>query len=419
MGQNSTLTSDHKADRSLLMPLRYRSYRALYVGQAISGLGNGMYRVTLAWSVYASTGSALDMSAVLIANVVPQLALLVFGGVVADRVSRRTILLLSNTLCGLITLGLAGAEILHDAGAAEFVGGSFLLGVATAFFGPAYSSIFQQILPPEALRAGNALTNLTGSLNRLVSPAVGGAVYALGGASLGFGLDAVSFFAAAASLLIVQLPPGTRPAGGKVLADIRDGLRYVFQTSWVLGIIAIALIMNTFGIAPLQVLLALVVRQDHGASWFLGLALSLQTGTSALGSFAVGKYGGRIQPGVAFYVLAGVLSAGVLVVGLGGGLVTVLAGVILVGAGFTFNVIADTVFQKYVSGEYLGRVYSLDSFASYSLLPVGYALAGAGAARVGPTPVLFTGGLLGLACCGVTFLFLRRRQSSAVLDQAL
>ena len=257
--------------------------------------------------------------------------------------------------------------------------------MTTAFFGPAFNSIFKQILAPDELRAGNALRGITANVNRLVSPTVGGAVYLWGGSSVGFGLDAASFLCAAITVAMIRVPGSAAPASTRSLfGDVRDGLKYLASTSWILVIVLIALIANTLCVAPMEVLLAMIVRQSHHGSWLLGVALSVQAGVAALGAAAVGKFGGRLRPDVAFFGLASVMACGVAIVGIDAGLWTTLIGVVLVGAGFTFSVIEDTVLQRFVPNEYLGRVYSVGTVTAYSLLPLGYAFAGLGAARFGP-----------------------------------
>src|ERR1700678_3789206 len=94
-------------------PLRNRNFVFLWLGQTVSSIGNGMYTITLAWSVYSSTGSSSDMGLVLAANVVPNLAFTLFGGVLADRLQRKTIIVWTNLASTAVTAGLAVAALTH------------------------------------------------------------------------------------------------------------------------------------------------------------------------------------------------------------------------------------------------------------------------------------------------------------------
>jgi MFS family permease len=408
-----------EAKDSLLSPLRNRSYRYIYVGQAVSGLGNGMYTITLAWAVYKTIGSASDMGIVLVANVIPQIAFAVFGGVLADRIPRRKVILVSNFGAGLATLALCVGSGFHVLDLSFLVGCSFLLGVFTAFFGPAFSSIFKEILAPDELRAGNALRGVTANVTRLVSPAVGGAVYLWGGPLAGFGLDAASFVFAGVTVTMIATPGLVLSVTKRsLLGEVGDGFRYLLSQSSILAIILVSLILNTLCIAPIEVLLALMVRQSHEGSWLLGVALSVQAGVAAAGSAAVGKFGARLKPGTAFIGLACVMASGIVIVGLNAGIWTILAGVTLIGAGFTFSVIEDTVLQRCVPNEYLGRVYSVGTLAAYSLLPLGYIFAGFGATRFGAGRVLLIGGALAIIAC-VTASFIMVRDPASPLNQKM
>ena len=407
------------ASSSLFGPLRNRSYSLLFTGQAVSGLGNGMYTIILAWTVYSVTGSSADMGGVLIVNIIPQIVLAIYGGALADRRSRRGIILASNVGAGVVTSALSFAVGSHRIGVTALIIGSFLLGVASAFFAPAFGSIFKDILDPSELRAGNALRGMTMQVIWLVSPALGGVVYSYAGARLGFGLDAGTFYFAALTAGFARIPQRAVQPSQRLISQIREGFSYIFSTPWLVGVIVIALIANTTCIAPMEVLLALVVRQSHEGSWFLGLALSVQASAAAAGSAIAGRSRWRIRPGIAFYSLAIVMALGVAVVGLRLGPVTILLGVMLIGAGFTFGVIEDTVLQKYVANEYLGRVYSVGTLAAYSLLPVGYALAGIGAGKLGAGPVLVIGGVLGTVAGVLGYAVARRSGQSVLFDGSI
>jgi len=408
-----------RTNQSLFSPLTVRNYRYLYVGQAVSGLGNGMFVVALAWTVYGLTGSAADMGAVLIADIVPQLALVTYAGVLADRISRRLVILFSNVGAGLVTLILSLALAAHKLDAAGLIVCSFLLGGATAFFGPAFNAIFKNVLKPTELRAGNSLRSITNSINRLVGPTLGGVIYAFGGGILAFGIDAVTFFFAALTVAFVIVPESPVGRSGGAISDARDGFKYVFSTPWLLSITLIALVANTVCIAPMEVLLGMVVRESHAGSLFLGAVLSTQASFAVIGATLVGKFGSRIQPTVAFYVLVVIMACGVLAIGLHMGDWTVLLGASLIGVGFTFGSVEDTVLQRYVPDEYLGRVYGVGVMAAFSLFPIGYAIAGFWATSVGPFHVLMASGAIGIFASIICYRVIGLRSRSEMTQQVL
>ena len=134
---------------------------------------------------------------------------------------------------------------------------SFALGVTSAFFSPAFSSIFKDILTPEQRISGNSLRGMSSNAVRLVSPAIGGFVYGLGGATLGFGLDSLSFLVAASAVALANVPRRKMQMQGTILGDMRDGVSYIARTNWLRSIVLVSLLINVFCVAPVELLLAL------------------------------------------------------------------------------------------------------------------------------------------------------------------
>jgi MFS family permease len=393
---------------SLVRPLRNRNFVLLWFGQSVSSVGNGMYAITLAWAVYSLTHSASKMGIVLAANVVPQLCLALFGGVLADRVERRLVILATNIAAAAITGFLALAASHHSLGAAWIVAASFGLGVATAFFVPAFSAIFKDVLSSEERTAANSLRGVTSNVVRLISPALGGLVYAAGGATLGFGLDAVSFLVAVIAVAVSNIPHRKMHVPGTIFSEIGDGVKYIVRTAWLRNLILTALVTNTLCIAPIEVLLALVVRDAHHSSSFLGSLLSGQAAFAAVGSAIIGRFSDRIRALTGFFALSGVLAAGVAITGAAASVSLLLfVGVSLIGVGFSCNVLEDTVMQAQVPDELIGRVYGVGMLAAFSLLPLGYAYAGTGARVFGPDAVLISGGVCGVLLCSVFVLTMK------------
>lgn len=391
--------------------LRNRSFRLLYIGQSASSLGNRMYDITLAWTVYRMTGSAADMGIVLIANAVPQVLFSIGGGVLADRASRRRVILGCNIAAGAATGAVCVAAALNQIGISMLMLCACALGAITAFFSPAYGSVFADVLGHSQLQAANGLRGATSSAIRLCGPAIGGLIFTAGGPALGFGLDSASFFFAAATACLAHVPESGVRFGKTLLSDVREGGRYILSASWLINLIVLTLVVNTLCVAPMEVLLALLVRQSHQGSWFLGTALSIEATATLLGSVAIGKWGDRIQPQTLFYTLAGILACGVAILAINLDAVAILIGVILVGIGFTFSVVEDTVLQRFVSSAYLGRVISVGTLASYSLLPLGYAFGGLAEKRFGTLTVLLAGGSAGLAACIGCWVISRRNEN--------
>lgn len=381
-------------------PLRNPNFVLLWLGQSVSGIGNGMYTITLAWSVYSATGSSSDMGLVLAANTVPSLGFTLFGGILADRIQRKTIIFWTNLAAAIVTGGLTVAATVHRLNIDGILLASFALGLTSAFFSPAFSAIFKDVLAEGDRVAGNSLRGVSTNLIRLVSPAIGGAVFAIGGARLGFGLDALSFLAAVVAILIVRIPGRTVRIPGTVLNDIREGMSFMKKSELLRKIIILSVVINAFCIPPAEVLLALIVREAHHGAASLGALLSIQAAFAAAASWAIGRIAQRIRASVCFYILYATLAAGVAVTGLGSKFwILAFAGVSLIGIGFACNVLEDIIMQNIVPHTLLGRIYSISRLTSYALLPLGYAYAGIAASLVGASVVLISGGCLSILIC--------------------
>lgn len=385
-----------RGQRSIFHALTRRNFSLEMSGRFVSFLGNGMYTITLAWTAYQLSRSGSLMAEVLVANDVPQIALMLFGGVLGDRYSRRIVIMASDGAACIVTALLALAAVQRDLRPLELIAGSFILGIATATFMPAYSAINSELVPTGDIGGANALRNSATYLSRIAGPAIGGIVYAAGGAGLGFGLDAASFAVAICAMWLVKLPAKIAvPEETKIIKEVVGGFRIVWRTGWLRTLILIALVENTFCIAPILVLLPLIVKDAGHSASFLGLALAGESAITAIFSLVVGKLDERVRPGFMIYSLTVIMGLGACVVGIFSNRgVAILIGIGLVGVGFASGVIEDNLIQRNVPPEYLSRVYGLGTTAAYALLPVGYLIAGFLSRGIGPGPVVAAGGAM-------------------------
>jgi|SRR5215831_15765877 len=388
------------ARRSSLRLLRERDFALFWAGQTVSKVGNGIYQVGLAWAVYQLTGSTAAMGVVLAANAIPEIVLALFGGTLADRLPRRAVVLTADSAAALVTWGLTVVSARRDLSMPLLVTAACLLGVVTAFYRPAYSAMNRDLIPQEDFRAANALLSVSGNAARVLGPAIGGLAYGLGGTTVVFGLDAVSFSVAVAAMLVTRTrcrPSGTQQHS--LIGELMAGLRYTLTTRWLLLVLAISLIANFTCLAPFFVLLPQLVRIHHDGVSTLGLLTSAEVLASIAGALVIGRLRG-IRAGPALLLLASVIGVGTITLGLAGGFPPALfLGAALVGAGLSFDVIENTIIQVKVPEELLSRVYSVNIVVSFALLPLGYAAAGFLARWAGASWVLAGGGAALIASC--------------------
>jgi MFS family permease len=396
--------------------LRSRPFALLWTGQTISALGDGAFATALAWQVLLLTHSATAMGIVEIATITPTVVFLLIGGVAADRLPRRLVMLWSDGGRAVLVLAVALLGRLDVLQLWHLILLALGFGVVRAFFFPAYQSIVPDTVNVEALPSANALTGLSRQLSLLLGPLLGGAFIALASPAAAFAFDGATFLVSAVCLLILRLPAPTFPGveeGGvvpgqpprqrvSILADVREGLGYVMSSSWLWVTILIFSLGNVGFAGPETVALPkLVADTYHQGPWLLGtLATALALGTIAatlvigqvkhVGRRGLVAYLGCILSGLAFIVYGLPLPRASLPL-------AVLAASVVFGFGVgIFEIIWVTVLQELVPKEKLGRVSSIDAVGSFGLLPLGYGLAGVLADRFGPPFVFIAGGVMNL-----------------------
>ena len=210
-----------------LAPFRHRRFAMLWAGAFVSNVGTWMEAVGVGILVTTSTGKAGWAGLVAAAGFVPTAVLAPVGGALADRVSRRTLLLTTN----LVQAGFAGALTLLAASGNARPGAVTLLvlgaGCANALGFPAYQAMLPDLVPRAELLSAVALSSAQWNLGRVIGPALAGVVIGLGGYEVAFAINTVSFFAVFAVVASFRLPPPATPDGASITRAIRDGARFM------------------------------------------------------------------------------------------------------------------------------------------------------------------------------------------------
>ena len=192
--------------------LRHRSFVALLTGRSVSLAGNGLANIAITFAVLDLTGSATDLGLVLAARSIPQVVLLLFGGVIADRLPRHLVLVVSNLVCGL-TQTLAATLLLTDhATVGALVAIEAVNGASSAFIFPASAGLLPQTVPAGELQPANAIFRMFSTAAMVVGVSIGGILVAGVGPGWGLAVDALSFVVAAACFATIRLAPAVRHA---------------------------------------------------------------------------------------------------------------------------------------------------------------------------------------------------------------
>jgi MFS family permease len=372
-----------------LRPFAHREYRVLITALAISIFGSGMWAVAMVYGVIYLGGGPLELSLVAAAGSVGLVAFLLVGGIAADRLPQRLLIIaVEGTNLAVIAAvsGLAVAGLLQ---LWHLALGAFVLGVGAAFFFPAYSAILPRILPAEDLLAANGMEGtLRPILQQAAGPAVAGIlVAALSPAYAVTGVAACHLTAfAILNLLHRQAGPGSADrAGGQADAtaaslreDLREGVSYTLRTPWLLWTLLWACISVLFLIGPIEVLLPFVVRDQLGGdARMFGFLLAIMGAGGAAASLATASFPLPRRYLSVMMVSWGAGSLPVAAVGIMDSFWAVASALFIFGAtGGVGMVIWGTLLQRRVPPHLLGRVSSLDFFVSLALMPFSMALAG-------------------------------------------
>src|ERR1700759_3905780 len=226
---------------SYLRVLRHRDFRFLFLGQSASAVGDQVVIVALALYITQRTNSPTDLGLVLAAQTLPLIALVLFGGVWADRLPRHRIMTVADYARALLHGALAVSIALGGASVVEMIVIEALFGAARAFFQPAYSGLLPQTIPEAEAQDARALSSSTENLAILVGPALGAVLVLTVGAGAAFALDAATFLLSAE--LLRHIRPRARGHVAQVarvaqerptvLADLRAGWHEVRSRTWV------------------------------------------------------------------------------------------------------------------------------------------------------------------------------------------
>lgn len=368
----------------VLAPFQSREYRLLIAAVSLSIFAEGMWAVVMALQVIELRNDPATLSLVATCLGIGLVAFLLVGGLAADRINQRSIIIaveLVNTVVvtAVAVLSLVGAlRIWHMAVAAA------ALGIAAAFFFPAYSALLPRILPAEQLLAANGVEGVVRPVfQRAVGPAVAGILVGATFPALG-SIAVAALFAIGLILLVATRPAVKTPVRESdrerphMLRDLRDGFVFVLRTPWLLWTLLFASMFVLVVLGPIEVLLPFIAKDRFadGARTY-GFILAFFGMGGALGALAVSS---RRLPRRYLSVMMAMWSLGsvpLVVVGVTSSFPLMAAATFVVGvtdgAGM---VIWGTLLQRRVPTVMLGRVSSLDFFVSLAFMPVSFAIVG-------------------------------------------
>jgi len=389
-----------------LRAFRHRSFRLFFLGQGVSQFGTWLQLIATSWLIYRLTGSAFFLGLVTFALQIPFLVLAPMAGVWVDRLSKRTVLRVTNAVALAQSLAMLALVVSGEIQPWHLIAGNLVLGIVNAFDSPARQSFLIELVGGRSdLPSAIAFQSMLMNGARFVGPMVGGAVIALGGEAWGFALNSASYVAILAALAVVRVQP-RQPEGTHQgwLAQLAAGFRWAYGFLPSRSILLLLAAVSV-GTQPLQALAPFFARDVFsGDSQTLGWMI----GAGGLGAVS----------GMLFLALRPTVRGLLTVIGWAGAIAGVavvafawcawfwpaLALTYVAGMGMMLTAGSiNTVLQTIVEDRLRARVAALYIMSFLGMSPLGALAAGWAALYIGPPAALTVGGALAL-CASLVYL---------------
>lgn len=376
--------------------LQYRNYRLWFMGQLVSLVGTWMQITAQGFLVFELTQSPAYLGYVGFAAGIPSILLMLFGGVIADRVPRRNLLILTQSTMMILAVILAVLTFSGVVQAWHIVLLALALGIANAFDAPAAQSFVLELVERKDLPNALALNATLFNLATVVGPTVAGLTYAAFGAAWCFTINAISFLAVILALSLMRLPAHEQPRRTQsAFSQVKEGLRYALAHPTLRTLITVPAVAILFSTAYATLLPAWAVDVLGGNATTNGLLQSARGAGSLLGALMIaavshlGRQGRWLTIGTFVYPAMLLVFAAVRWMPLS---LLVLAGVGW-GGMLVYNM-SNTLLQLHVSDEMRGRVMGISSMTMFGGMPLGSLWSGALAQVIGPPLTIVAGALI-------------------------
>lgn len=388
-----------------LAALRERNFRRFYAGYVTSLLGTSMSSVAVAFAILDDGGTAADLGYVFAAGIVPQVVFMLGGGVLADRLGRRPVMLTADAARCCAQAAFAAALFSGRPQIWVFVLLSTARGTGDAFFGPALSGLTVEIAAADELGNANALLGLARSATSVAGPALSGLLVAVTGPGAVLAFDAGSYAVSVLALALLHLP-GSGPAAGPGLArsfrrDLAAGWAEFRSRAWLVLTTVQFTLFNLLVWGPFLLLGPVLSRQYLGGAGAWGAVMACYGGGAILGGLlALGRRPRRpvaaaTAAALGYGAPGAMLALHLPVAAVAGGAVVAGMGSALGGA------FATTAVQQQVPAGALARVSAFETVTAFAFGPLAFAAAGPLAAVVGASAVLGFGAAWSTVSCAI------------------
>jgi MFS family permease len=364
--------------RHTFSALQHPNYRLWFFGQIISLFGTWMQTTAQGFLIFELTHSPAYLGYVGFAAGIPAWLFMFYGGVIADRLPRRKVIIFAQSLMMLLAFILAILTFTHVVQAWHIIVLAFFLGLANAFDAPARQAFLLELVERKTMVNAIALNSMMFNTARALGPAAAGVVYALFGAAWCFVLNGLSFIFVIAALVKMELKPQPKQIQKKsTLLQLKEGLMYSISQPMVRTLMLLVTVINLFGISFVTLIPAWAVRILHGNAATNGIMQSARGLGALLAALFIASLG---SPKYIYRLLIiGMLSLPVFLLFFALTDWIPLSIIMLAGNGIAlilvFN-LSNAIIQNIVPDTFRGRVMSIYSFTSFGFFPLGSLLVG-------------------------------------------
>jgi len=395
--------------RRVFKAFQYRDFRLLWFGACTSSIGTWMQIVAQSWLVLSISGSPFLLGLDSFLGQIPILLFSLIGGVIADRIDRRRVLLGSQYVqmtCAFLLSLLLALKIVK---VWHILGLSFMVGCAQAFGGPAYQALVPMLVEREDLPNAIALNSIQFNLARVIGPMLGGMALVQLGAAWCFALNGLSFVAVIISLLLLTVKFLPQSTGESILTGVRQGIAFIRKQEAMVSLIGLAFCMTALAIPVLTFLPVMAKDVFHSGPKTFTILLSCSGIGAVTGALVVAALGNIRKKGRAALLTLLLLGSVICAFSLSRSLPLSCALMVVSGAALiaVFSLLSSLV-QLIAANEMRGRVMSVYNVAFRGGMPLGSLATGWLVPIFTAPKVLAVNGLL-LVCLGGYFLLVHRR----------
>jgi MFS family permease len=400
---------------STFAAMNYRNYRLWFIGQLISLIGTWMQSTAQGYLVYQLTNSPAYLGLVGFVGGAPTILLTLYGGYIADRVPRRTLLIATQTLMLILAFILAGLTFTNLIKPWHILILAFLLGVANSFDAPARTSFITELVDRKDITNAIAFNSTMFNIGTVLGPAVAGITYAAYGPAWCFTINGISFIAVIIALLFMKITPvKQRPHQANAMKEIGEGVRYVFANRLILNLIISVGIVSIFGIGLLNLLPAWAKDVLHGDVTTNGWLISARGLGSLISALMLAYLGSRRIRGKLWTAGSFIMPVTLFIFAYVRWLPMSIFLLTIVGWGFMMILNnSQAIVQTIVSDHLRGRVMGVYTLIFFGSMPLGSLFAGSVAEKLGePVAVLLGAAFLMVWALVFRFVFpeIRRQE---------